>query len=217
MERGSWARSEPFKWLVRTRSFKPLEGRRRADACTVACFDENRWRKGLPPAQALREAQLSMLRGDFGRGTLTRKTDDSKSDRLPPYYWAAFVLGTDRPSYPRKAGMKTTTRSAPTLRTSPLTTSRSPSPCWIPCFDRSLRGTARSPCKRIPLLAGEGGRWPRECRRYGCLPVVPPARAPGRAAPHLSRSRHLLPREKNTLTLRDGARGSEERRPRRSR
>ena len=38
-----------------------------------------------------------MLRGDLGRGTLTRKADEAKSDRLLPYYWAAFVLSTDRP------------------------------------------------------------------------------------------------------------------------
>jgi CHAT domain-containing protein/Tfp pilus assembly protein PilF len=60
-------------------------------------FYENLWRKGQPPAQALREAQLSMLRGDLGRGGLTRKTEKSNADRLPPYYWAAFVLSTDRP------------------------------------------------------------------------------------------------------------------------
>jgi len=60
-------------------------------------FYENLWRKGQPPAQALREAQLSMLRGSLWRGTLKRETDGPKSDRLPPLYWAAFVLSTDRP------------------------------------------------------------------------------------------------------------------------
>ena len=59
-------------------------------------FYENLWRKGQPPAQALREAQLSMLRGSLWRGTLKRETDGPKSDRLPPLYWAAFVLSTDR-------------------------------------------------------------------------------------------------------------------------
>ena len=60
-------------------------------------FYENLWRKGQPPAEALREAQLSMLRGSLWRGTLKRETDGPKSDRLPPLYWAAFVLSTDRP------------------------------------------------------------------------------------------------------------------------
>src|ERR1700683_2042430 len=34
----------------------------------MARFYENLWTKGQPPAQALREAQLSMLSGDLGRG-----------------------------------------------------------------------------------------------------------------------------------------------------
>jgi CHAT domain-containing protein/Tfp pilus assembly protein PilF len=63
----------------------------------MARFYENLWRKGQPPAQALREAQLSMLRGDLGRGSLTREAEKAKSDRLPPFYWAAFVLSTDHP------------------------------------------------------------------------------------------------------------------------
>ena len=65
----------------------------------MAHFYENLWRKGQPPAQALREAQLSMLRGGLWRGVggLTRKTDGPGSGRLPPLYWAAFVLSTDRP------------------------------------------------------------------------------------------------------------------------
>jgi hypothetical protein len=37
-----------------------------------------------------------MLRGDLGRGGLKREDDNPKSDRLPPCYWAAFVLSTDR-------------------------------------------------------------------------------------------------------------------------
>jgi CHAT domain-containing protein/tetratricopeptide (TPR) repeat protein len=63
----------------------------------MARFYENLWRKNRTPAQALRDAQLSMLRGDLGRGTLTRETEKSKPGRLPPYYWAGFVLSTDRP------------------------------------------------------------------------------------------------------------------------
>jgi CHAT domain-containing protein len=65
----------------------------------MARFYENLWRRGQPPAQALREAQLSMLRGGLWRGVggLKRETDGPGSDRLPPLYWAAFVLSTDRP------------------------------------------------------------------------------------------------------------------------
>jgi len=57
---------------------------------------ENLWRKGQPPAEALREPKLSMLRGDLGRGSLKREAENPKSNRLPPFYWAAFVLSTDR-------------------------------------------------------------------------------------------------------------------------
>ncbi|MGO8897996.1 MAG: CHAT domain-containing protein [Isosphaeraceae bacterium] len=72
-------------------------------------FYENQWGKeGLQPAAALREAQLSMLRGEgqrrSGKGEQrgadrvpVEGADTSKSDRLPPFYWAAFVLSTDRP------------------------------------------------------------------------------------------------------------------------
>jgi CHAT domain-containing protein/tetratricopeptide (TPR) repeat protein len=60
----------------------------------MARFYENLWRKGHPPAQALREAQLAMLKGDLGRG-LRREADAPKSDRAPPFYWAAFVLSGD--------------------------------------------------------------------------------------------------------------------------
>jgi CHAT domain-containing protein len=63
----------------------------------MARFYENLWRKGQPPAQALREAQLAMLRGGLWRGTLKREGAGPPSDRLPPLYWAAFVLSTDRP------------------------------------------------------------------------------------------------------------------------
>jgi CHAT domain-containing protein len=51
----------------------------------MEAFYENLWRKGLSPSAALREAQLAMLRGD------------GPDDRVPPFYWAAFVLSTDRP------------------------------------------------------------------------------------------------------------------------
>jgi CHAT domain-containing protein len=65
----------------------------------MARFYENLWRKNQPPAAALREAQLSMLRGGLWRGVggIKRETDGPGSDRLPPLYWAAFLLSTDRP------------------------------------------------------------------------------------------------------------------------
>jgi CHAT domain-containing protein/Tfp pilus assembly protein PilF len=68
-----------------------------ATRALMARFYENLWRKGLPAAGALREAQLTMLRGGLWRGSLERKSDGPKSDRLPPLYWAAFVLSTDQP------------------------------------------------------------------------------------------------------------------------
>jgi CHAT domain-containing protein len=83
-------------------------------------FYENVWKKRLPDRAALREAQLYMLReglrrgvGGIGRderdapksdrtargvdGTRRDERDASESDRTPPFYWAAFVLSTDRP------------------------------------------------------------------------------------------------------------------------
>jgi CHAT domain-containing protein len=68
----------------------------------MARFYENLWSRGQPPDQALREAQLALLRGEVSpggpsRGVLKREKTTAKSDRLPPFYWAAFVLSTDRP------------------------------------------------------------------------------------------------------------------------
>jgi CHAT domain-containing protein len=63
-------------------------------------FYENLWCQGQPPAKALREAQLYMLREGRRRGVVRVELEGagaSKSDRLPPFYWAAFVLSTDRP------------------------------------------------------------------------------------------------------------------------
>ena len=62
-------------------------------------FYENLWRHGQPARGALREAQLYMLREGRRRGVggIRRDENDaSKSDRTPPFYWAAFVLSTDR-------------------------------------------------------------------------------------------------------------------------
>ena len=44
--------------------------------------------------EALRQAQLAMLREGDKRGMLRRDKQD-KSERVPPYYWAAFVLSGD--------------------------------------------------------------------------------------------------------------------------
>ena len=65
----------------------------------MARFYENLWRKGLTPRAAIREAQLYMLREGLRRGVGGVRRDEkdaSKSDRMPPFYWAAFVLSTDR-------------------------------------------------------------------------------------------------------------------------
>jgi CHAT domain-containing protein len=51
-----------------------------------ARFYENLWRHGQPPGRALREAQLSMLRGGLWRGGLRREAPGPKPDLLPPLY-----------------------------------------------------------------------------------------------------------------------------------
>jgi CHAT domain-containing protein/tetratricopeptide (TPR) repeat protein len=55
-------------------------------------FYENLWHKKLSKQEALRQAQLAMLRGELRRGAEIEREQDS---RLPPYYWAAFVLSGD--------------------------------------------------------------------------------------------------------------------------
>jgi CHAT domain-containing protein len=46
--------------------------------------------------EALRQAQVAMLRGRKGRTSLVREDHPADKDkRLPPYYWAAFVLSGD--------------------------------------------------------------------------------------------------------------------------
>ena len=63
----------------------------------MARFYENLWRKNLPPPAALREAQLTMLREGLDRG-LSRPAParGAEAQRTPPFFWAAFVLSTDR-------------------------------------------------------------------------------------------------------------------------
>jgi len=86
------------------------------DAATVLLmqrFYENLWSGKLSRLDALRDAQLWMLRSGkqairesarraIARGQETRGAeillddlDKSQNDRLPPYYWAAFVLSGD--------------------------------------------------------------------------------------------------------------------------
>jgi CHAT domain-containing protein/tetratricopeptide (TPR) repeat protein len=66
-------------------------------------FYENLWRQTAPDApplsklHALREAQLWMLKERGPRGLVDpeQKPADESQQRLPPYYWAAFVLSGD--------------------------------------------------------------------------------------------------------------------------
>ena len=59
-------------------------------------FYDNLWNKKLSKLEALRQAQLKMLREGIQRGVVR---DDlpatAKPRRLPPYYWAPFVLSGD--------------------------------------------------------------------------------------------------------------------------
>ncbi len=59
-------------------------------------FYEKHWQKNMGILPALREAQLSMLREGGKRGMdFTPGQLPDKNQRLPPYYWAAFVLSGD--------------------------------------------------------------------------------------------------------------------------
>jgi CHAT domain-containing protein len=65
-------------------------------------FYENVWQKRMSKVEALRDAQLWMLREGPKRSGLLRgldiASDVSPTDKdhgLPPYYWAAFVLSGD--------------------------------------------------------------------------------------------------------------------------
>jgi len=67
----------------------------------MARFYENLWRHGLPARAALRQAQLQMLREGYRRegyprGVVPLPADAPRPERVPPFYWAAFVLSTDR-------------------------------------------------------------------------------------------------------------------------
>ena len=55
-------------------------------------FYDNYWRKNMGTLESLREAQLAMLRGELVRGA---EVENAADNRLPPFYWAAFVLSGD--------------------------------------------------------------------------------------------------------------------------
>jgi tetratricopeptide (TPR) repeat protein/CHAT domain-containing protein len=57
-------------------------------------FYDNLWSKKMSKLEALREAQLSMLRGELARSVEVERAGEGDR-RLPPYYWAAFVLSGD--------------------------------------------------------------------------------------------------------------------------
>ena len=59
-------------------------------------FYENLWNKKLSKLESLRQAQLTMLREGVKRGLeLPNDQPPDPSRRLPPYYWAAFILSGD--------------------------------------------------------------------------------------------------------------------------
>jgi CHAT domain-containing protein len=54
-------------------------------------FYRNLWERRLPTLDALRQAQLALLRGDLFRPPGAASLDTP----LPPKYWAAFALSGD--------------------------------------------------------------------------------------------------------------------------
>ena len=60
-------------------------------------FYENLWQKKLPKIEALRQAQLSMLKKGSSRGLVAEGEDEKPktSTRVSPYYWGMFVLSGD--------------------------------------------------------------------------------------------------------------------------
>jgi CHAT domain-containing protein len=58
-------------------------------------FYDNLWNKGLSKIEALREAQLWLLRERGPRGLIAVEDETKQTNRLPPFYWAAFTLSGD--------------------------------------------------------------------------------------------------------------------------
>jgi CHAT domain-containing protein/tetratricopeptide (TPR) repeat protein len=59
-------------------------------------FYENLWDKGMGKLEALRQAQLWLMREGGQRGVmLPEESRETESKHLPPYFWAAFVLSGD--------------------------------------------------------------------------------------------------------------------------
>ncbi len=60
-------------------------------------FYENLWDRRMGKLEALREAQLAMMRegGHRGMAIVRKQGADEAPPRTPPYYWAAFVLSGD--------------------------------------------------------------------------------------------------------------------------
>jgi CHAT domain-containing protein len=68
----------------------------RATRSLMVDFYDNLWSKKMSRLEALRQAQLNMLREGIKRGLdLPPDQPPDKQRRLPPFYWAAFVLSGD--------------------------------------------------------------------------------------------------------------------------
>jgi CHAT domain-containing protein len=68
----------------------------RATRSLMVDFYDNLWGKKLSRVEALRQAQLTMLREGIKRGLdLAAEQPADQQRRLPPFYWAAFVLSGD--------------------------------------------------------------------------------------------------------------------------
>lgn len=61
----------------------------------MGAFYENLWLKKLSRTAALRQAQIDILNDEALRGMVFSTKQGDKQKRVPPYYWAAFVLSGD--------------------------------------------------------------------------------------------------------------------------
>jgi CHAT domain-containing protein len=61
----------------------------------IAEFYANLWDKGLPKLEALRQAQLKVLREGANMGLVTENHPPDAKKRMPPYYWAPYLLSGD--------------------------------------------------------------------------------------------------------------------------